>query len=311
MTDANDIEIKLPVRPISPYLRLGVVAATTPADAVDQARLRWLRDYELILQLEGRTWQWCGQYSDGGSVAIRPGDVLLIPPGYVHGWAYRAGTHVAVHFDLHARPGLAPFANLQPMEVVVPGPRELPRVPQITMRSRGGSAMRMSLLTRVREPAIWKRRLLELVRLYDHRELHTLSGQLRAAELLSWALSTLVDESAGGHQPVGDPVVSTALAYADRFRAGRPPTVAALTKASGLGRTTFAARFLASTGLSPRAFLERRRIERAARDLLTGDRPIAAVGRAHGFEDPFHFSRVFKRVMGRSPRQHRERMPQI
>jgi AraC-like DNA-binding protein len=39
--------------------------------------------------------------------------------------------------------------------------------------------------------------------------------------------------------------------------------------------------------------------------LLDGDSPVAEVARTVGYDDPYHFSRVFKRVKGRPPSEFR------
>ncbi len=310
--DTADAELPLPSRPVAPWLRLALNSTTPPAAAVDYARLRWIRDYEIIVQLDGVTWQWCGHYPHGGSIEIRPGDVLFIPPGYVHGWAYHRGTHAAVHFDLHANPALAAYRNLRPMDVRVPSPRALARSPQITLRTSVGPAFSIPMLTRVNDFSLWKKRVTDLIRLHE-RDDRSIAGRLRAAETLTWMLTTLAGESGGdGTSPSapapGDPLVTAALAAADRSPLHRPPAIGDLVESSGAGRTAFGARFRAATGQTPRAFFERRRIERAARELIATDRPIAVIAAAHGFDDPYHFSRVFKRVTGSSPRAHRRLM---
>ena len=52
---------------------------------------------------------------------------------------------------------------------------------------------------------------------------------------------------------------------------------------------------------SPHAFLQRLRIDLAAERLLASDDTVKAVSEACGFADPFHFSRVFRRLKGVPP----------
>jgi AraC family transcriptional regulator of arabinose operon len=52
------------------------------------------------------------------------------------------------------------------------------------------------------------------------------------------------------------------------------------------------------TGRTVKALLRERRLEQACRLLRTSDLPVAAVGAAVGYPDPFHFSRVFAAYAG-------------
>lgn len=61
----------------------------------------------------------------------------------------------------------------------------------------------------------------------------------------------------------------------------------------GVSPATLRRRFLAATGLAPKAFQQRVRLDRAKDLLAAGDLPVEAVAAAVGFEDPFYFARVF------------------
>ena len=60
--------------------------------------------------------------------------------------------------------------------------------------------------------------------------------------------------------------------------------------------------FKEQMGISPRVWIERRRIRLAGERLLMTNDPIAGIGRSVGFHDESYFSRVFKRLTGRTPR---------
>jgi hypothetical protein len=64
-----------------------------------------IQDYEIVLQLEDSSWIW--SQTQNGSFDIRPGEVAFIPPNYAHAWGANSGSHLAVHFDLHAQPTLS------------------------------------------------------------------------------------------------------------------------------------------------------------------------------------------------------------
>jgi len=67
----------------------------------------------------------------------------------------------------------------------------------------------------------------------------------------------------------------------------------------------FARLFQHSTGLPPHRFVVRARIERAAALLAAPEPSIARISRAVGFRTPSHFSTVFRRLMGVTPRAYR------
>lgn len=78
---------------------------------------------------------------------------------------------------------------------------------------------------------------------------------------------------------------------------------------SGLHRSHFVRRFRRATGLSPIAYIARRRAEKAAVLLLTTDLPIGEIGRHVGWEDPNYFARRFRAAFGVSARDYREQLP--
>ena len=67
----------------------------------------------------------------------------------------------------------------------------------------------------------------------------------------------------------------------------------------------FARLFKCSTGVPPHRFVVRQRIARASAFLATQERSIAEVSRMVGFRTPSHFTTVFRRVTGVTPRGYR------
>ena len=59
---------------------------------------------------------------------------------------------------------------------------------------------------------------------------------------------------------------------------------------------------------TPHQFLMRRKMNLAAERLQAPDLLVKQVAAELGFEDPFHFSRTFKRVFGLSPEAFRQRV---
>lgn len=76
---------------------------------------------------------------------------------------------------------------------------------------------------------------------------------------------------------------------------------------TGLSASHFSRLFVARTGHSPIDYFIQLKIQRACRHLDNSGWTIADVARETGFEDPFYFSRVFRKVMGMSPNAYRKR----
>jgi AraC-like DNA-binding protein len=79
-----------------------------------------------------------------------------------------------------------------------------------------------------------------------------------------------------------------------------------LARLAGLSPSRFHALFQLVMHRSPMAYLVERRMKRAQQMLLTGSSPVQAIASAVGYQDPFHFSRSFKRFTGESPQHYRE-----
>jgi len=65
--------------------------------------------------------------------------------------------------------------------------------------------------------------------------------------------------------------------------------------------------FRRATGLSPQAYYQRRRVQRACALLLAAERPVTSVAMELGYADAAHFSRLFKKHAGLTPRAYRQK----
>lgn len=111
--------------------------------------------------------------------------------------------------------------------------------------------------------------------------------------------------------PPGDLVagpIATAMQALEE-RPDREWSLDGLAAEAGLNPSYFVRRFKRATGLSPMAWLSRRRAEKAAVLLLTTGRPIAEIGRLVGWRDPNYFARRFRQAFGMSARAYREQLP--
>jgi len=76
---------------------------------------------------------------------------------------------------------------------------------------------------------------------------------------------------------------------------------------SKLAERTFKRRFVAATGLTPIAYVQRLRIEDAKRRLERTEASIEEISWRVGYEDSAFFRRLFRRTTGLSPGQYRKR----
>jgi AraC family transcriptional regulator len=87
--------------------------------------------------------------------------------------------------------------------------------------------------------------------------------------------------------------------------------VAELAGRAGLSATHFARAFKASTGTTPRAFLEDRRIAKAQKLLRESDLPLAQIAAETGFSTQSRFTTTFRRATGFTPATYRRTKRQV
>lgn len=75
---------------------------------------------------------------------------------------------------------------------------------------------------------------------------------------------------------------------------------------AGLSVSHFSERFREQVGQSPMSHFTQLRIRQASRLLDLTDKPVKAIAVETGYRDPYYFSRVFKKTMGKSPEQYRK-----
>ena len=81
--------------------------------------------------------------------------------------------------------------------------------------------------------------------------------------------------------------------------------VCELAEVAAISTAHFSRVFAQATGMPPYAYVVARRIERAKRLLADPELPLSAVAASCGFNKEGHFSRMFTREVGTTPRRYR------
>ena len=84
-------------------------------------------------------------------------------------------------------------------------------------------------------------------------------------------------------------------------------TVPILAEENGVNRNRLAYVFHKYAGMGPGDYLLQYRLNRAKEILLSSKAPLHEVAQAAGFNDPFHFSKAFKKQLGISPSEFRSK----
>lgn len=131
-------------------------------------------------------------------------------------------------------------------------------------------------------------------------------SELMFVEVIRRYLASAPVEQTGWLSGLRDPIVGRALGLLHE-RSGFPWTLERLAREVGASRSILAERFAHLVGQPPMQYLARWRMQLAARQLASGSAKIYAVAREVGYESEAAFSRAFKRIVGVTPLEWRER----
>lgn len=112
-----------------------------------------------------------------------------------------------------------------------------------------------------------------------------------------------------GHR-AADPIVAQCQQWAALHYASEAP-VAQMVLLSRLPERTFKRRFAQATGMAPLEYVHHVRLEEAKQMLEAGDAPVEAIAMDIGYSDGSFFSRLFRRKVGMSPLQYRQRFGRL
>jgi transcriptional regulator GlxA family with amidase domain len=109
-----------------------------------------------------------------------------------------------------------------------------------------------------------------------------------------------------GKSDHGDGEIQSAQEWLSKHFSVKNP-VEEVIKRSKLSERTFKRRFVAATGITPIAYVQRLRIEDAKRRLERTDAPVDEISWKVGYEDGAFFRRLFRRTTGLAPGAYRKR----
>lgn len=240
-----------------------------------------LGNWNLYFTLQG-----AGEVSMGERLLnTREGDLLLFPPDLPRSYRVSAPTLAWEFYWLHFRPNrrlrseLGWFARGKVFRTHVPG---------LSTRMEISGAMEEINRLNLQSPNM------------PHRGL--LVETLINAVLLRIAAATSERE---GAMPHIDERIASALEHMHRGLE-KPHAVDDLARAAGLSRSQFCLLFRKGTGLSPKEYLERRRMDLAAFYLKNSAMQVSQIASAVGYAEPFYFTNRFRAVHGMSPSRYRQ-----
>jgi AraC-like DNA-binding protein len=166
-----------------------------------------------------------------------------------------------------------------------------------------------------RHPVVALHHLEEVARLFAslHADLldDTNLGQASAALMLHQIVIAAARQASGvAERRQGGPDMAE-IVETLRARAMQPLDLAAFAAEHGMSQATLRRRFTLETGLPPKAFQLRARMDQAKQLLATTDEKIETIAAMIGLDDPFYFSRVFHEREGCSPREFRARYTRV
>lgn len=230
---------------------------------------------------------------------LREGDVLIVPPGKLHGSVGKV-MQASEHFWFRFR--LAPGETFGGFSADDAG-RLRERLLKPSRRSFTGTAAILDCCRRL---------------LREHRERGEMAEIVaRAAlyELLALVYRKSAESKTNAATSAAESTVRTPRSKSIRKavqqidqEAGGILSVAAVAKSVGLPERRFRELFHQETGVTPKEYLIRRRINEAKRLLREGRSSITQIGHAVGFSSSQHFATTFKRLMGMTPRDYVRRI---
>jgi AraC family transcriptional regulator of arabinose operon len=262
------VNLRDPAESPTPVVRRLVTGEFDEGAEYATYRRRGTTDWLLVQTLDG-----LGRF---GQVAARPGTVTLVRPGTLHDYATVGDRWHFRYAHLNPKPDWLPLLD---WPEVAPGTLQLEPATaafeRIADHLRDAVRHQRSVLPQAEQLSA---NSLEAALLWcdtqNPKAVQIDDRLLRAIELIDQDLSAHLD-------------------------------VPRLARAVNLSVSRFAHLFREQLGVPPQQFVERRRLDAAARLLELTSRPVASVAAQVGYADPLYFSTRFRLHTGKSPTAYR------
>lgn len=247
--------------------------------------------------------------ADGSRSTLRSGDLVLVPHGDGHrAWGTTEAPTPSVldlpHDDLTETYGVLRYGGGGEATTLVCGGVRLDH-PAARRLSRALPAL-LHVVGDQMPRSDWLRATLDLIG-DETREVRPGSDAVvsRLCDIIVMqALRTWIETDPAARQgwlgALQDPQVGRAIAGI-HAEPDRPWTVAGLAELAAMSRSAFSARFTDLVGEPVMQYVTGHRMQVARELLEAGDRTVASVGRAVGYDSEAAFSRAFTRVVGLPP----------
>lgn len=242
---------------------------------------RHAREFEIILVDKG-IYQGA---VNGHPVTLRPGEMLVVKPGDLHSDRLPRGLrYLGIRFHLSA-----PLISPDAAGIFRPGITAARQKVRIDRRLFGPIFRGLQAETRVRDR-------------------FTANLQDVLVEELFWRLLRALPASSVHPDILGHTEKQNFLVELNRLfleNIGQPMSVEEMARSLRMSASSLAHRCKELTGYSPMRLFMHSRMEHA-KEILTGSLlPIKTISAQLGFENPYHFSRVFRNFMGNPPSAYR------
>jgi AraC-like DNA-binding protein len=129
-------------------------------------------------------------------------------------------------------------------------------------------------------------------------------GDILLLQLIREYVSSSTCRETGWLRALSDPRIGGVLRSMHE-KIEQPWTVGELASVAGMSRSAFALRFREVVGETPLDYLTRWRVYRAAVLLRDGDKKLAQIAKAVGYDSDGSFNKTFKRIVGVTPGEYR------
>jgi AraC-like DNA-binding protein len=252
--------------------------------------------------------------TDGDSLELKPGEVVIFPHGHAHDMSSGKGTKAP--FPSYGIGSKVKARDLSPLQAGGGGDTArfvcgymtcdpymsrpilsgLPPVLKVNIRAdRSGQWLENSILHMVEEAASG--------RVGSEAMLAKLSEALFVDTLRRY-VAGLPEKQLGWLTGSRDPIVGKSLGLM-HSRVAHPWTIADLADEVGISRSALVERFTRYLSEPPMTYLTRWRLQLAARTLERSSRGVAEIAADVGYESEAAFNRAFKREYGQPPGRYR------